>query len=293
MKNTDEYYDVLKQEDVKTEIKVFDKGFVKLVDVMPRIVLKGRTIESRIIETARISTNSGLKDIETDRKLLRYLFRNYHTSPFENVKFTFHFKVPLFVRTHLIRHRTANVNEFSQRYAEIKKDEYWTPDKNSLRTNLKKNPQSSEKIGNDDKKKLIELELERTDLLLQQIFQSYHKLLDLGLSREIARFCLPESTYTELFYTMDLNNLMKMLYLRLDEGAQYETQVVAQAMLDLITPLIPDTINAWKDYRTETLTFYSNEISSLKTHDPFKGSQHESEIFHLKCKKIGIEPPFN
>jgi len=214
-----------------------DDGFVRLVDVMPRLVPQGRTIESAIVRSARVSFGQGLKTPEEDARLVRYLIKNSHTSPLESVKFSFHIRCPLFVAVHLIRHRTANVNMFSQRYAESD-DSYMHPSQieKGIRAPSKTNKQAGDtEITNGEVIRLIE----DTEALLDQIFVNYHKLLEAGVAKEVARFCLPQATYTELYYTMDLNNLLKFLRLRDDTHTQHETRVFAHAMKELIRPLLP------------------------------------------------------
>ncbi len=221
------------------------QGKVKLVDCMPRLILPGHLAEESIVRSARVSFGTGLKSAQEDQKLIRYLVKNQHTSPLESVKFTFAIRCPKFVAIQLIRHRTANINEFSQRYAEIDEDLYHKPSvvSNGIRMQCPFNKQSSsgEKIP-EGKELLIKEKVRETEDLLDQVLVKYHELVDLGVAKEIARFCLPMGIYTDLYYTMDLNNLLKFLKLRVDEHAQYETRVFAQAMLDLIRPLVPTVL---------------------------------------------------
>lgn len=204
---------------------------VKLLDVMPRLVK--RNVEDAIVISARTSTGLGLKSEEQDRKLVRYLLRNAHTSPLESVKLTFHISCPIFTSRHLIRHRTANVNEFSQRYAQVREGHY-TP---KLRLQCKKNKQSSEEDTKVPEEALSLLE--ETEKLLKQIETNYEELLKLGVAREVARYCLPLSTWTELVYTLDLNNFIKFLRLRTHESAQKEVREVANFMWQLCKDLMP------------------------------------------------------
>lgn len=285
-----------------TTISCLDDGFVRLVDCYPRYVpvdsVGPRTLEFRIVESARISTGQNLKSRDADNQLLNYLYRHSHTSPFESVKFTFHLRVPKFVRTHFIRHRTANVNEFSQRYAEIKDDAFYRPSKcpemwkvssetgtEMIRTQSSVNKQgSSSGSGNLE---IIQAELEKMESLLDQCFQQYHRLLELGLPRELARFGLPDATYTEMYYTIDLHNLLKMLKLRADrDHAQLETAVYAEAMLELITPLVPEVIKLFENHR-HGMYLSRDEVEAIHTDSELK-SESKSEVreFQDKLKKL-------
>lgn len=221
-----------------TDMVKWDQGgFVRLVDAMPRLVPVGRTPEFAVVRSARVSYGLGLKSIEEDKKLLRYLIKNQHTSPLESVKFTFHIRAPLFVAVHFLRHRTANINMFSARYAEVPgEDNYYHISQNPLRLQSKTNKQAGDVVSDDSA--LLEA-VKETEDLLDKVFSQYHKLVDLGLAKELARFCLPEARYTEFYFTMDLNNLLKFLRLRDDSHAQLETQIYARAMKDLIRPLLP------------------------------------------------------
>lgn len=228
----------------RTELPVLDDGFVRLIDAMPRLVPEGRDCGAAIVRSARVSYGLGLKTPEEDERLLAYLVKNQHTSPLESVKFTFHIRCPLFVAVHLLRHRTANVNMFSARYAEVKDDAYFHPDAvlDGIRLQSKTNKQlgvAAPVIAAEVRTKFQEL-----NGLLDQVFVKYHELLDLGVAREVARYALPEATYTELYYTMDLNNLVKFFRLRCDRAhAQLETVLFAEAMWHLVAPLVPTVLS--------------------------------------------------
>jgi thymidylate synthase (FAD) len=267
--------DALKRVDT-FEIKCLDYGFVRLVDCMPRLTAEDGTIEYAIVQCARISYGMGLKDTQSDRNLLRYMYKNKHTSPFESVKFKFHIKCPKFVSMQILRHRTANVNEFSQRYAELPKNEnnqydYYHPTNTNqtvpggtIRMPSNINKQSSTVIEDQNKLELIQKELKNTEELLDQVLIQYKKLIDLGLAKEIARFCLPEAIYTELYWTMDLHNLLHFLQLRMDHHAQAETYVFAKAMFDLIKPLVPTVISCFEEYSLESMSLSKGEIQAIK-----------------------------
>jgi thymidylate synthase (FAD) len=270
----DQTYDIF--ESLKTKsINVLDHGRVQLIDVMPRIVPLERTCEYSIVQSARVSTGRGLKSIDEDNRLIRYLYLHQHTSPFESVKFTFHIRAPIAVRTHFIRHRTANVNEFSQRYAPLEtvsNDENWFyKASNSLRSQSVVNKQGSGGELNDDETVKIAQEGER---LCNDLLKVYENLLQHGVAREVARMYLPLSTYTEFYFTMDLHNLLKFLWLRDDKHTQEETRVFATAMRQLITPLVPNVIEVFES-RRQGISFTIKELEFLSLSEDEKKDRKE------------------
>ena len=235
----------LKYADREPVIKVLDQGFVRLVDCMPsRIPDAEESADHAIAEAARCSYKRGTKTIRDDKMLIRYLMRHNHTSPLEMIEFKFHVKLPIFVARHWIRHRTANVNEMSGRYSEMP-EEFHAPQSDNLRTQSDLNRQGSE--GNID--------VEQAQTILDQFtkncegaFKLYRDLLQSGVAREQARMVVPLNTYTEWYWKIDLHNLLHFLDLRCDSHAQWEIREYADAMLELIRPLVPWTIDAWQDY---------------------------------------------
>ena len=269
------------------------KGSVQLVDVSPRLVPEGYTSEYRAIQSARVSFGLGLKDPMTDDKLLRYLIVNYHTSPLEMCNATFRVVCPLAVCVHFLRHRTGHFNQFSMRYAEVSEEEnFYDPlqYEHGIREGSKLNKQSS--IDIKDEKKIEELKetLEKANTLTREIRSVYHKLVDQGLGKEIARFYLPNSEYTTIYMQFDLNNLMKMLSLRADSHTQHETQVYAQAMMDLVEPIFPVSIGVLKE-RMNGFGLLHSEIEVLKGEKPIESLVSVSEKKALKEKAVtlGIE----
>lgn len=276
-----------------TEIKCLDDGFVRLEDCMPRIIPKDRTMEVSIVKSARISYASGLKDKTTDDNLVRYLMRNRHTSPLESVKFTFHIRAPKFVIIHLLRHRTANVNEFSQRYSTIRENSFYHPSKveDGIRLQSKTNKQGS--VSQQEVNPEITTAMEETEHLLDEIYSCYQKLVKLGVSKEIARFCLPTALYSELYYTMDLNNLLKFLSLRMDaDHAQKETVIYAEAMYNLVRPLLPVVMDAFDNFTFSNLILSRDEVAAIKAGSPDLPTSSESEKreFHQKLAALGLLP---
>jgi thymidylate synthase (FAD) len=175
--------------------------------------------DTAIVQAARVSYGEGTKSYREDRSLIRYLMRHRHTSPFEMVEFKFHVKLPIFVARQWIRHRTANVNEYSGRYS-VMKDEFFLPEADMLCTPASDNKQgrSSEQLPVDVANSIVT----RMEAVQKQLFNEYEGLLELNLAREIARINLPLSSYTEWYWKIDLHNLFHFLNLRLDRHAQYE-----------------------------------------------------------------------
>ena len=218
-------------------IDCLDKGFVRLIDVMGD--------DAAIVQAARVSYGSGTKKVLEDRGLIRYLLRHAHTTPFEMVEFKFHVKLPIFVARQWIRHRTANVNEYSGRYSEMK-DEFYTPHPNDIR------PQSvANKQGRSDEtlpEGMAEQAANAFKSGQDEAYAQYQEFLEQGIAREIARINLPVSNYTEWYWKIDLHNLFHFLRLRIDAHAQYEIRVFAEAIAELVQPFVPYAWEAFEDY---------------------------------------------
>lgn len=214
-------------------VDVLDKGFVRLVDSMGD--------DSAIVQAARVSTGAGTKTLGADARLIRYLLRNAHWTPFEMVRFKFHIKAPIFVARQWFRHRAGSFNELSARYTEMP-DEFWTPRPADLRAQ----GASDRQVGEG------ELSWE-SGMIAEQIFeaayhwsyQAYQRLIDQGVSREQARAVLPVGLYTQWYWSVDLRNLLHFLDLRLDSHAQREIQVYAEALVELARPIAPVAFGAW------------------------------------------------
>lgn len=241
-----------REEILEKEFKVLDKGFVRLVDVMGD--------DNSIVQAARVSYGKGTKTVREDRGLIRYLIRHKHTTPLEMVEFKFHIKLPIFVARQWIRHRTANVNEYSGRYSEMT-DDFYLPDPEQIRPQSTMNRQGrSEEIMSDNDTMEI-----RTKLLNSQLklYDEYKELLDKDLARELARINLPLSNYTEWYWKIDLHNLMHFLKLRLDSHAQYEIRVYAEAMANIVKEFVPVAWEAYEDYHLNSVTFSGLERTIL------------------------------
>ncbi|MGI6369583.1 MAG: FAD-dependent thymidylate synthase [Ignavibacteria bacterium] len=233
-------------------INVLDNGFVRLVDMMGD--------DSAIVQAARTSYGKGTKTFSEDRKLIRYLMRNRHTSPFEMVEFKFHIKLPIFVARQWIRHRTANVNEYSGRYSEMK-NEFYLPEVESVRKQSLTNKQGrdDEELSPNEANEFI-AELEKSNSLQ---FESYQNFIDKGIARELARINLPLSIYTEWYWKIDLHNLFHFLKLRLDSHAQLEIRLYAEVIAEILKEKVPLAYEAFEDYILEAVNFSKKEQIAL------------------------------
>lgn len=272
-------------------IPCLDHGFVRLVDYMGN--------DAAIVQAARVSYGAGTKKVSEDRGLVRYLLRNVHTTPFEMCELKFHCKMPIFVARQWIRHRTANVNEYSARYSEVK-DEFYLPDPDVLKKQSSENRQGRGEELTDEQKRRV-LYLLRADYA--QEYSTYEQLLgEIELARELARIGLSVAAYTQWYWKIDLHNLFHFLRLRLDSHAQYEIRVFAEAMARIVKDAFPVAWEAFEDYRLKAVSFSRLEIEVLKTRqwaqygaeDSLKeflcarfGNKREAEEFIVKLKKIG------
>jgi thymidylate synthase (FAD) len=211
---------------------------------MPRIIPDGQTCDYAIAQMARVSYGQGTKSVNEDKGLIRYLLRHNHTSPFEGIDFKLHMKMPIFIARQMIRHRTVSLNEISGRYS-VMKDEFYIPDVEDLRKQSTTNKQGGEEVF--DKESSQEF-VDKINLNCKDAYSLYLQMLDAGVSREQARMVLPLNLYTEWYWKQNLHNLLHLLSLRADAHAQKEIRVYADAILELITPLVPWTIEAWNDY---------------------------------------------
>ena len=232
-------------------INVLDHGYVELMEVMGT--------DTTPAESARVSYSKGTKTVNDDRALIRYLMRHKHTSPLEMVEFKFRLKMPIFVARQHIRHRTANVNEVSYRYSVVE-EEFYLPTELHRQSTQNKQCSAEELAGVDDTQENM---LSWMDESADNSFDTYHALLDNNVSREIARTVLPLSIYTTMIWKIDMHNLFHYLKLRLHSHAQYEIQVYAQAMYDLIKPSFPICCEAFEDYSLYAKTFSRKEMNLL------------------------------
>ena len=240
----------MSDEDKMRVVKCLDHGFVRLVDWMGSDV--------SIVRAARVSYDAAWRageDTKSDTRLINYLWRNAHTSPFEAVTFTFEVKAPIFVFRQWHRHRTQSYNELSGRYRELA-EEFYLPEPEKVGL-LSENNKQARDLDSDPGGRLRALrgvQIAEIDGHCQRAFAFYHELLRVGWPRELARMVLPLNTYSHMFSTINLLNLFRFLTLRLHPHAQYEIAIYAKAMLDLIRPVVPVAAAAWDKYRPEART---------------------------------------
>ena len=218
------------------KIDLLDAGFVRLIDSMGN--------DLSVVRAARVSYDAEWRagtDQEGDNKLVNYLWREKHSTPFEAVTFTFEVKAPIFVFRQWHRHRTWSYNELSARYKELP-EEYYVPDLDQITEQSTDNKQMRTTERNVNATK-IQFAMRMHN---QESFRQYKKMLDYGCPRELARTVLPVATYSHMFATVNLLNLMKFLTLRTHEHAQYEIRVYAEAMKELAKSVAPVSIAAWE-----------------------------------------------
>jgi len=223
---------------MKFKHELLNHGFVRLVDYMGS--------DLAIARNARVSYDAEWRageDEGKDTKLLNYLVKNMHTSPLECVNFTFEVKAPIFVFRQWHRHRTWSYNEVSARYSELP-EEFYIPEVSQITTQSTSNKQMRTEVVNQD----AQLIQDGIHAACSQAFEVYHALLKRGAPRELARGVLPVNTYSHMFATVDLLNLMKFCKLRLHEHAQYEIRVYAQVMFDIAKQICPITVAAVKEH---------------------------------------------
>ena len=270
----------------RREIRVHQHGLVALVDVMPRLAPEGQTADSAIVQAARVSYGAGTKKITEDRGLIRYLMRHRHTTPLEMVEFKFHVALPIFVARQWIRHRTANVNEYSGRYS-IMPDRFYTPDRGAVRAQSTINRQGRDEPIDDETADRFVAYLEKA----ASLHAEYLELTERGLARELARIGLPQSVYTEWYWKIDLHNLLNFLSLRLDAHAQQEIRDYAEAMLALVEPIAPLTVEAFRDYRLGALSLTRLEVEAIREGRAEIDSTNSREQREWQAKRaaLGLE----
>lgn len=236
-----------------TSFPVLDQGFIRLVDYMGN--------DERIVQAARVSYGKGTKSYREDRGLIRYLLRNEHTSPFEQVQFSFHIKMPIFVARQWVRHRTARINEISGRYS-VLEDSCYLPDRENISPQSTDNKQARsaesfpEEVAEDIQQSIKE-DQERS-------FSHYRALIDRGVAKELARINLPLSVYTEMYWQIDLHNLLHFIQLRIHPHAQLEIRKYGEVLLTIVERVCPLAAEAFKDYILDSVSFSGPEKEALK-----------------------------
>lgn len=245
-------------------LPVLDHGFIRVVDYMGD--------DAAIVQAARVSYGKGTKKLNEDAGLIRYLMRHWHSTPFEMCEIKFHIKLPMFVARQWIRHRTANVNEYSARYSILDR-EFYVPKAEHLAAQSKINNQGRGEVltGAEAEQALNWL---KNDAL--QCYDHYQTMLNTdasgntideskqGLARELARMNLPVSAYTQWYWKTDLHNLFHFLRLRADPHAQYEIRVYAEAMLEVVKKWMPLAAQAFEDYRMNAVNLSAQGLEITK-----------------------------
>jgi len=233
------------------EFKVLDHGFVRLVDYLGG--------DARIVQAARVSYGEGTKTVREDKALIDYLLRNRHTSPFEQVVFTFHVKLPIFVARQWLRHRTARLNELSGRYS-VMRDEFYLPHPNAVRRQSGKNKQGGSAEAVPEAPEIIAL------LKAEQAraYVSYQGLLGQEIARELARMNLPLSMYTEMYWQIDLHNLFHFLRLRLDWHAQHEIRAYGETIAKIVQAVCPMAYEAFEEHLLYGRSLSRSELALLR-----------------------------
>ncbi len=262
------------------EIRIHEHGFIALIDAMPRMVPQGQTADAAIVQAARVSYGQGTKKVSEDRGLIRYLMRHRHTTPFEMVEFKFHVSMPIFIARQWIRHRTANVNEYSGRYSVIP-DHFYRPTLDAVRADSKEAQLAASQMAlweEGVRKQSATNRQGGTEALptataqdffayldeAEALYHKYESLLSRGVSRELARIGLPVSVYTQWYWKCDLHNILRFLSLRMDRHAQAEIRAYAEAMLALLEPIVPVTVEAWRDYELGAVHLSRLEAEALR-----------------------------
>ena len=240
---------------------ILDHGFIRVVDYMGD--------DAAIVQAARVSYGAGTKHVQSDEGLIRYLMRHWHSTPFEMCEVKLHVKLPVFVARQWIRHRTANVNEYSARYSILDR-EFYIPDATHLAAQSSVNNQGRGEVLAGPEAARV-LDLLKSDA--NTAYDHYQSMLSdtqpdgtpqQGLARELARMNLPANIYTQWYWKVDLHNLFHFLRLRADPHAQYEIRVYAEAICKVVADWVPIAYGAFEDYRMGGTTLSAKAIAVLQ-----------------------------
>jgi thymidylate synthase (FAD) len=235
---------------------VLDHGFIRVIDYMGD--------DAAIVQAARVSYGAGTRHVQNDEGLIRYLMRHWHSTPFEMCEVKLHVKLPVFVARQWIRHRTANVNEYSARYSILDR-EFYIPAPDQLAAQSTVNNQGRGEVLTGEEAARV-LDLLKSDA--NRAYDHYEAMLSQdgqqGLARELARMNLPANIYTQWYWKTDLHNLFHFLRLRADPHAQYEIRVYAEAIAACVRDWVPLAYAAFEDYRMGGVTLSAKAISVLK-----------------------------
>jgi len=239
-----------------TAYPVLDHGFVRVIDYMGD--------DAAICQAARVSYGKGTKSVQNDEGLIRYLMRHWHSTPFEMCELKLHVKLPVFVARQWIRHRTANVNEYSARYSILDREFYIpAPDKVAAQSEVNNQGRGEVLTGAEAAQVLEILKADST-----RAYDNYEAMISQdgqqGLARELARMNLPANIYTQWYWKVDLHNLFHFLRLRADAHAQYEIRVYADEMCKLVADWVPFAYRAFEDYRMGGATLSATALDCVR-----------------------------
>ena len=239
-----------------TAHEVLDHGLVRVIDYMGD--------DAAITQAARVSYGRGTKAVQNDEGLIRYLMRHWHSTPFEMCEVKFHVKLPVFVARQWIRHRTANVNEYSARYSILDREFYIPAPEHLAAQSTVNNQGRGELLEGEEAARVL-------DILREDAMRSYDHYEDMlsqdgqkGLARELARMNLPANVYTQWYWKVDLHNLFHFLRLRADAHAQYEIRAYAEVMCQIVRDWVPLAYGAFEDYRLGGVNLSGKAIEVLK-----------------------------
>ena len=236
--------------------EVLDHGFVRVIDYMGD--------DNAIVQAARVSYGQGTKKSRDDAGLIRYLMRHWHSTPFEMCEIKLHIKLPVFVARQWIRHRTANVNEYSARYSILDR-EFYIPKEDQLASQSQNNHQGRGDLLKGQEAEKV-LEILKSDSM--RAYDNYESMLSQenqeGLARELARMNLPMNIYTQWYWKTNLHNLFHFLRLRADSHAQYEIRVYADQILKIVADWVPASFAAFTDYRLDGVQLSGKGLDCIK-----------------------------
>ena len=237
-------------------IPVLDHGFIRVVDYMGD--------DAAICQAARVSYGKGTKSVQNDEGLIRYLMRHWHSTPFEMCEVKLHVKLPVFVARQWIRHRTANVNEYSARYSILDREFYIPAPEHIAAQSVVNNQGRGEALTGAEAARV--LDILKTDS--ERSYDNYQAMISddgqRGLARELARMNLPANIYTQWYWKVDLHNLLHFLRLRADAHAQYEIRVYADAICSVVADWVPFAYVAFEDYRLGGATLSETALECVR-----------------------------
>ena len=238
---------------INQEFKLLDHGFIKVIDYMGN--------DHSIVQAARVSYGAGTKTVNEDKGLINYLMKHKHTSPFEMCEIKIHVKMPIFVARQWIRHRTASLNEYSARYS-ILSNEYYVPEESQMASQSKNNKQGRGELLSSELATKVKEMLE-TDA--KNCYKTYETLLseDINFARELARINLNLSYYTEMYWKIDLHNLLHFVGLRAHSHAQYEIRVYAEKMLEIARKWCPLATEAIEEFVINSKSFSKTQLEAI------------------------------